>query len=614
MKSPKDHNIIQIDITNACTHRCSNCTRFCGHQIKPFMMETDTFQQAVDSLQGFDGMIGVMGGEPTLHPHFDTCARYLADHFGPRERHPCGRLPIRDFAEYRIDHFSDVTGKRGLWTSLGDGYYRHFELIQELFDYQCINDHLNPGLHQALLVTRKELGITDAEWIPLRDACWIQNLWSSCITPKGAFFCEIAGALDMLFDGPGGWPIEPGWWKRTPAEFGDQLQWCELCSAALQVPRRRANEEVDDISPLLLEKLSALNSPKIRQRRFALMDTAHYSANAYACKPTSEWYLPDADAHQRVAGTNASLHPRSITAIVPIAAPPGSLMETLRANAQQVDRLIVATTPPMETAIRKDCEPLHIPVTTVNINDLESLVAQVLPTLSDPDWILLLSPDVQLAPNFSATIKNWILNPGCLYEAAAESQALPARLIRSSASVMADSGDVYFRLFQVRAQALREKAAAAFPDRWPQEKRVSLTRFCLAPDEAKTKKEQADWMEAHVCSLWSALSTSHQRIALYGAGRHTQWLLARVKARNLPPPCLILDDNPAESAVNGIPVKKPDAQDADRFDVILASTTFERVATKMKARCDGLWSHAKPTLWPYDFFPKDMLNCIYRQS
>lgn len=35
MRSPADMQIIQIDITNACNQRCSNCTRFCGNHKKP---------------------------------------------------------------------------------------------------------------------------------------------------------------------------------------------------------------------------------------------------------------------------------------------------------------------------------------------------------------------------------------------------------------------------------------------------------------------------------------------------------------------------------------------------------------------------------------------------
>ena len=74
---------------------------------------------------------------------------------------------------------------------------------------------------------------------------------------------HVAAALDMLFDGPGGWPIEPGWWTRTPDEFGDQLQWCELCGFALDTFTRDSSEELDDISPEWYERLKELRSPKL---------------------------------------------------------------------------------------------------------------------------------------------------------------------------------------------------------------------------------------------------------------------------------------------------------------------------------------------------------------
>jgi MoaA/NifB/PqqE/SkfB family radical SAM enzyme len=79
MRSPKDMRTIQIDITNACVHKCSNCTRFCGHHKKPFFMEWETFKKAVDSLSGFKKRIGIMGGEPTLHPQFERFVRYLGE-------------------------------------------------------------------------------------------------------------------------------------------------------------------------------------------------------------------------------------------------------------------------------------------------------------------------------------------------------------------------------------------------------------------------------------------------------------------------------------------------------------------------------------------------------
>lgn len=82
MRSPADMKTIQIEITNVCLHSCSNCTRFCGHHQQPFFMDWLTFQRAVDSLQGYEGIIGLMGGEHTLHPDFERMVLYL------RKKHP----------------------------------------------------------------------------------------------------------------------------------------------------------------------------------------------------------------------------------------------------------------------------------------------------------------------------------------------------------------------------------------------------------------------------------------------------------------------------------------------------------------------------------------------
>ena len=66
MRSPEDMQIILIDVTNACTERCSNCTRFCGNHKKPFFMTYETFKRGVDSMEGFGGLFALIGGEPTL--------------------------------------------------------------------------------------------------------------------------------------------------------------------------------------------------------------------------------------------------------------------------------------------------------------------------------------------------------------------------------------------------------------------------------------------------------------------------------------------------------------------------------------------------------------------
>lgn len=277
MKSPRHMRIIEIDITNACDKRCSNCTRLCGHHKKPYFMDFDTFKRAVDSLDGYQGIRSIMGGEPTLHPEFERFIRYLGSKF-PKRKNPF-IYPQKDFIKQvhrvELDNFEmindgveriDIVGA-GMFSNMGASYKKHYEIITDILPFQGLNDHLNPVFHQSALITRKELGIPDDEWVKLRDNCWLQNEWSAGITPKGAFFCEIAGVLDMLLDGPGGWKIEPGWWKRTPEEFGDQLHWCELCGFALNTFTRDSSEEIDDVSPEWCQRLKELQSPKLKSGR-----------------------------------------------------------------------------------------------------------------------------------------------------------------------------------------------------------------------------------------------------------------------------------------------------------------------------------------------------------
>ena len=278
MRTPAEMQIITIDITNACDQRCSNCTRFCGNHPKPFFMDFDTFKRAIDSLEGYEGLASVIGGEPTLHPEFGRFLEYMREKYGTCKDkarlintkknyiREVLRREVEDYRFYDRDEDSLPFRRTGpcIFTNAGSTYRKYYEDLQDTFHVQFLNDHISPSFHQPGLFARKDLGIPDDEWIKIRDNCWLQNNWSATITPKGAFFCEIAGGLDMLFNGPGGWKIEPGWWKRTPEDFGDQLHWCELCGFAFDTFVRNSDEEIDDVSPTLYQKLEALGSPRLK--------------------------------------------------------------------------------------------------------------------------------------------------------------------------------------------------------------------------------------------------------------------------------------------------------------------------------------------------------------
>ncbi|MDD5597296.1 MAG: radical SAM protein [Victivallaceae bacterium] len=233
--------VIQIEITNACNLGCSNCTRFVGHHKKPFFMDLETVAKAIESLEGYPGQIGIMGGEPTIHPEFKEICEIVQK-----------KIPDRR--------------KRELWTN-GCKWKEYEEIIYETFDKDLItyNSHEDKevGEHQPLLIAATDI-LDDRELMwRLIGNCWVQWRWAASITPKGGFFCEVAAAQDMLFNGPGGYKLEKGWWNKNPNEFVDQVKrYCVNCSAAIPMKGVSAHIKYDIISPSNAKKLEKVGSPK----------------------------------------------------------------------------------------------------------------------------------------------------------------------------------------------------------------------------------------------------------------------------------------------------------------------------------------------------------------
>jgi hypothetical protein len=87
-----------------------------------------------------------------------------------------------------------------------------------------------------------------------------------------AYFCETAGSLGLLLGIDGGWPVEPGWWKRSTKHFTDDInKHCHLCGCAMPLMKRSSTEGVDDISPEMYEWLKD-TSPKIKAGKYKIHD------------------------------------------------------------------------------------------------------------------------------------------------------------------------------------------------------------------------------------------------------------------------------------------------------------------------------------------------------
>ncbi len=255
MIDPRDQWAIQIEVTNACQRKCSNCTRMLRHVERPFFVTTDHFARCVDAIKDFPtasppsattprSLVGMIGGEPLFHPHFADLAGIMA-----------GKIPNRQH--------------RGLWTGLDWKQSQYAAIIGDTFGYVNNNQHNSECRHTPVLVAISDVVADAAQRAQLIDKCWLQCRWSSTVTPNGFFFCEVAGAMDVVFNGPGGLPIEPGCWERPLEDFREQInRWCPRCGIPMNLRARLDTEEVDDISPGNLELLQ--DSPGVRAGEYVL--------------------------------------------------------------------------------------------------------------------------------------------------------------------------------------------------------------------------------------------------------------------------------------------------------------------------------------------------------
>jgi hypothetical protein len=243
-----DMDTVQIEITNNCQHRCSNCTRLVGHHPKPYYMEYDYFKQAVNCMVNYPKMTGLMGGEPLLHPDFEKFCEYLYSRIPPE--------------------------RCGLWTCFPEGKEHYREIICKTFGNIFLNDQSREDILHTPVLAASEENYNAEQWLKdyWIDKCWVQNSWSASINPRGAFFCEIAAALSELLKEGIGWDINtrPEFWTKSPKDYVEQMKaYCKLCGAAMPMKKRYSVEGIDDISPKMFERLKA-TSPKIAQGKYAI--------------------------------------------------------------------------------------------------------------------------------------------------------------------------------------------------------------------------------------------------------------------------------------------------------------------------------------------------------
>jgi hypothetical protein len=259
-----------------------DCLRKAVASVKDFPYDSEPCPPGLETT-GRRKTVWLIGGEPLLHPEFPELVGIMIE-------------AIPDVQHRGLGTSLDwQTGSHPKW-----GPYRT-QVERLVGPNPTHNARRDPGRgylnwnphseaqaveHQPILVASADAVPDERERWELIEQCWLQHIWSSGLTPKGFFFCEVAGQFDTIFDGPGGLPFEPGVWKgdlwferdengvpRPKGKFAEQIErWCPRCGACLPLAGRRDAESRDDISPMNLEALRALGSPRVRKGDFVPFD------------------------------------------------------------------------------------------------------------------------------------------------------------------------------------------------------------------------------------------------------------------------------------------------------------------------------------------------------
>lgn len=240
MVSPYEMQIINIDITNKCDLACSNCTKFLENQLAFSEMTPENFRLAVRSLDGFPGIIAMVGGNPAMHRHFEELCEIFVQEVPNKNQRGLwtnnifkhGKLAKRVFGTFNFNPHGSQHGIKSLESLRSRGWY-----------------HEGYSSHSPLLVAGKDLFAEEEMWDRIAK-CEINHHWSaSVIQNKGklrAYFCEIAASFDLARGTDHG--IEPvlGWWRRNISEFEDQVaRFCPGCGVPARLKGHLDYQEID---------------------------------------------------------------------------------------------------------------------------------------------------------------------------------------------------------------------------------------------------------------------------------------------------------------------------------------------------------------------------------
>jgi hypothetical protein len=270
--------VLQIHVTRACDKACFGCTQGSNLGGRPVMITPEAFEEAVLSLEGYFGVVGVFGGNPAIHPKFDVLCEILRKHV-PFEQRGLWCNNLLGKGEHARKTFNPKVSNLNvhLDQKAYDEFWRDWPEARSV-----LKGHDTDSRHSPPFVAMMDVGVPEDERWRLIGTCDINQNWSAmlCYVPNRglrAFFCEIAGGMAMLHGEDDEWPdtglpVTPGWWKKPMQDFAEQVRYnCHRCG----IPLRRFGQlaiggDYEEVSV----SHHGIYKPKDKSRRVELVTVA----------------------------------------------------------------------------------------------------------------------------------------------------------------------------------------------------------------------------------------------------------------------------------------------------------------------------------------------------
>jgi len=267
--------VLQIWVTRACDKACFGCTQGSNLGGKPTMITPEQYAEALESLRGYFGVVGMFGGNPAMHPQFEELCRILRESWVPLEQrgiwsnHPRGK--IKTIAETFYAPHSNLNVHMD-----ADAYREFAEGLPESREWLKGMDA--DSRHSQVYVALKDVVPDENQRWRLIQNCDINRFWSALIGVfRGelrAWFCEIAAAQAMLHQNDPeypdtGLPVTPGWWRKPIEAYSEQIRYhCHRCGVPL---RGRGELAMTGTKEQVSETHRAIYKPKVKGREVELV-------------------------------------------------------------------------------------------------------------------------------------------------------------------------------------------------------------------------------------------------------------------------------------------------------------------------------------------------------